>query len=157
MQVGSYPGNSPALFRAVSPGKTTFGSAWKAAQKDIKLPTSQTVTISPSGPVIPTKDMGADLDPHYNDMYGDPSTRLTTDWGANTWRTADFLAPLAGNILTKMGASNVTVTKVAELSQHIDMWVAHIRGGARQGDNPATAVFNKWMQSFDVQNVFAAG
>jgi len=155
--MGNYPGNAPALFRTISPSKSNFGSTWKATQKDVKLPKAQTVTISPSGPTMVTKDQTADLDPHYNDMYGDPCTRLTTDWNANVWRTADYLAPLAGNILTKMGATNVAVTKVPELSAHVDRWVAHIRGGLRQGDNPATAVFNKWMQSYDVQNVFAAG
>ena len=32
---------------------------------------------------------------------------------------------------------------VPELAQHVDWWGHHMRGGARTGKDPATAVFNK--------------
>ena len=32
-----------------------------------------------------------------------------------------------------------------------------MRGGARTGANQATSVFNKWMQCWTSENVFAAG
>ncbi len=31
-----------------------------------------------------------------------------------------------------------------------------MRGGARTGEKPETSVFNKWMQCWDVENLFAA-
>ncbi len=154
--VGGYAGSAPSLITQYLPGKDNFGKTWKAGLKDTKLPTRRTVASSPSGPEIPTKDQYIDLDPHYNDIYGDPLARITMDWGANRWRAADYIAPKVGEILTKMGATNVAVTKVAELTQHIDWWGHHMRGGARTGLKPETSVFNKWMQSWDVENLFAA-
>jgi gluconate 2-dehydrogenase alpha chain len=79
------------------------------------------------------------------------------DFGANKWRVADHLAPLVGEILTQMGCTNVTTSSVPELSLHTDWWAAHMRGGARTGENSATSVFNKWLQCWDVENLFAAG
>ncbi len=123
----------------------------------MKLPTKLPITFAPSGPELPTKDQFIDLDPHYNDIYGDPLARTTVNWGANRWRAAEYLAPKAAEILTKMGCTDVKVNKVAELSGNIDFWAAHVRNGARTGSNPETSVFNKWMKSWDVENLFAAG
>jgi gluconate 2-dehydrogenase alpha chain len=154
---GNFIGSGPRMVTAFTAGKTTWGTNWKKGLKDFKLPTKLPVAISPSGPEIPTKDQSIDLDPHYNDIYGDPVARITIDWGANRWRAADYLAPKAAEILTKMGCTNVTVNKVPELSSHVDFWAAHIRNGARAGSNPSTSVFNKWMQCWDTENLFAAG
>ena len=156
VSMGGYIGSGPELFRGITPSKSNFGSAWKAKEKDKKLLTTQRVTVAPAGINIPTKDMSADLDPHYKDMYGDPATRLTTYYEPNQYRAAEYFAPIVGNIMTKMGATNVAVTKFPE-GEIVDRWVQHIRSGIRYGSNPQTAVFNKWMQSYDVQNVFAAG
>lgn len=154
--VGGYLGSAPGLITAFNPGKDNFGSQWKAGLKDVKLPNRLTVSAAPSGPEIPTKDQFVDLDPHYTDIYGDPLARITIDWGANRWRPAEYIAPKVGEIFTKMGATNVAVNKVPELNQHVDWWGHHMRGGSRMGEKSETSVFNKWMQSWDVENLFAA-
>lgn len=154
--IGGYLGSAPNLITANNPAKENFGSQWKTRLKDNKLPTRLTVSSSPSGPEIPTKDQFVDLDPHYADIYGDPIARITMDWGANRWRPAEYIAPKVGEIFTKMGATNVTVTNVPELNQHVDWWGHHMRGGSRMGEKPETSVFNKWMQQWDLENHFAA-
>jgi gluconate 2-dehydrogenase alpha chain len=155
---GGYLGSGPGLITSVLPGPANFGSTYKASLKDVKLPNKIRLTISPTGPDIPTTEKFADLDPHYVDTYGDPLARITKDWDANVTNAADYLAPIAGNILTKMGATNVTVNKGASPGTvHIDSFLAHERGGATTGTNPATSVWNKWMQNWDVENVFASG
>lgn len=155
---GGYLGSGPGLITQVQPGPTNFGKAYKATLKDIKLPPKIRITFTPSGPDIPTKEKFVDLDPHYVDVYGDPLARVTKDWDANVSKAADYLAPIAANILTKMGAADVRVNKgAAPGTVHIDNFLAHERGGATTGSNRATSVFNKWMQSWDVENVFASG
>lgn len=154
---GNYLGAGPNMVTAFNASKTSWGSAWKKGLKDMKLPTKLTVSFAPSGPELPTKDQYIDLDPHYTDIYGDPLARATVNWGANRWRAADYLAPKMQEVLTKMGCTDVKLNKVPEMSGNIDFWAAHVRNGARTGEKPETSVFNKWMQSWDVENVFAAG
>ncbi len=156
--VGGYLGSGPALFTLAMPvSATNWGSKWKAGIKDVKLPTKIGVGLGGAGTEIPTTDWYIDLDPHYTDIHGDPAPRMTLDWGPNRYRVPTALAPKAEEILNKMGVQNVTTTKVAELSQNVDWWGHHMRGGARMGKDPATSVFNKWCQSWQVENLFAAG
>ena len=159
---GTYLGGGPSTFSGILPNRTAFGSAWKASLKDQKLITNVTATLSGTGPNLPLLENYADLDPHYTDIYGDPGARITLDWDANTYRVSNYLVTkttLITDILRKMGGdpSTVKVNAVKELSQHVDWWGHHMRGGARTGANPDTSVFNKWMQCWTSENVFAAG
>lgn len=154
---GNFLGAGPNMVTAFNPSKTSWGTAWKKGLTDMKLLSKIPVAFGPTGPEIPTKDQYVSLDPHYNDIYGDPLARITINWGANRWRVADGLAPKLQEILTKMGCTDIKTSKVAELSSQPDLWAAHVRVGARTGEKPATSVFNKWMQSWDVENVFASG
>jgi gluconate 2-dehydrogenase alpha chain len=157
ISVGGYLGSAPGQLTLTSAGPNNFGSAYKATLIDAMLPTKRQVTIRPSGPAIPTSDSFEDLDPHYVDAFGDPILRITDDFSTNENPAADYIAPLASNILTKMGFTDVKVNPVSLGNQHKDRQSAHIRGGARLGANPDNSVFNKWMQSWDVENLFAAG
>jgi len=160
LSFGNYIGSGPNTFTTMTPGANNFGSTWKASIKDEKLPTKITATLSGTGPTLPLLEHYSDLDPHYSDIYGDPCSRITLDWDANTWRVSNYLinkTTLITDILKKMGdPSTLKINPVAELTQHVDWWGHHTRGGARTGANPATSVFNKWMQCWDCENLFAA-
>jgi gluconate 2-dehydrogenase alpha chain len=100
----------------------------------------------------------ADLDPHYTDLYGDPLIRQTMDVVANGTNCSNDQAAAYEAILTKMGATNVSLGAAATpLSSHITNWSAHTRGGARMGTSPSTSVFNAWGQHWTAVNLFAAG
>lgn len=156
---GSYLGGGPGNFNffAGAPSPSMIGSTFKATLKDRFLPTKLNLTIAPSGMWPPTTDWFIDLDPHYNDIYGDPLPRLTLDFGMNTVNCANYLAPKYAEILTKMGASNVKTNPGVSTESHLATWPAHIRGGARIGTDPAVSVFNKWQQCWTSENLFAAG
>jgi gluconate 2-dehydrogenase alpha chain len=159
--LGDYLGSGPATITSHLPGRTNFGSTWKAGLKDEKIPSKIRFGIGTSGPTLPMLEHFIDLDPHYNDIYGDPSARITLDWDANTYRVADYLvngSTLITDLLGKMGdSSTIQKTSVHELSSHVDWWGHHMRGGARTGTNPATSVFNKFMQCWTCENVFSSG
>ncbi len=159
--IGDYLGSGPGTISTHLPSRTSFGSTWKAGLKDEKLPTKIRFGIGTSGPTLPVLEHFVDLDPHYNDIYGDPNARITLDWDANTWRVAEYMvngSTLLTDILGKMGdPSTIKKDTVAELSQHVDWWGHHMRGGARTGKDPATSVFNKWMQCWTCENVFSSG
>jgi gluconate 2-dehydrogenase alpha chain len=102
--------------------------------------------------------MYIDLDPHYSDVYGDPLPRVTMDYGTNELNSAKFVLQKYADIMTKMGCTNVTTIPGNGVADyHMDDYQAHTRGGARMGSNPATSVFNKWCQCWEMNNLFAAG
>jgi len=84
---------------------------------------------------------------------------MTLDNTENSLNVSDYLAPIMASIvLPKLGATNISVRKTPHNQiTHWDRWSAHERGGARMGSNPQTSVFNKWMQSWDVPNLFSVG
>jgi gluconate 2-dehydrogenase alpha chain len=157
---GGYSGSGPGTLTTHLPGRTNFGSNWKASLKDEKIPQKIRATLSGTGPNLPLLENFVDLDPHYSDIYGDPCARVTLDWDANTYRVSNYLikdSTLITDVLGKMGdPSTIQKNLVAERTQHVDWWGHHMRGGARTGKNPATSVFNKWMQCWTAENVFAA-
>ena len=159
-QIGAYLGGGPAnlLGFGFSANPQNIGSGYKATWKDRFLPTK--LNVSPpglGGPIIPVTDHYVDLDPHHTDLYGDPLARLTQDVDNNTYNAGNYLAPIVGKILEKMGCTNITVETVAANTQHMDPFGLHIRGGYRLGKNPDTSVLNKWQQCWECENLFAAG
>jgi len=157
--VGQYAGGGPGcLGIATNASPANVGSAFKAKQKDVFIPPKTMLTLSGAGNCPPVTDYYVDLDPHYDDIYGDPLARQTLDNLANGTNCANDQAPLYEAILNKMGASNVTVAQpAAPLSVHVNNWSHHTRGGARIGTDPTLSVFNKWGQCWTSQNLFAVG
>jgi gluconate 2-dehydrogenase alpha chain len=155
--LGGAPGNLAAYGSAMSPAN--IGSKFKQTLKNTYLKSSQTVGSTPLTPEIPSLNHYIDLDPHYTDFYGDPLARETFDWGPNPYIGSTYLANnQVKAILQKMGASNITVSPtVAPLSAHIDWWGHHQRGGVRTGSDPSWSPLNKYMQSWECENLFAAG
>jgi gluconate 2-dehydrogenase alpha chain len=142
-QLGGYLGGAPGNLwsYALEANPNNIGSAFKATWKDRYLPTKLRVgPIGLGGPILPTTDHYADLDPHYSDLYGDPLARLTQDVDDNTYKVGNYLAPIVGKILEKMGCKNITVTKIPPGTQHLDAFGFHVRAGCRVGSNPETSV-----------------
>jgi gluconate 2-dehydrogenase alpha chain len=157
--IGTYLGNGPQNFSfyANQPAPTMVGSTFKEGLKDVYLPAKLSLVFAPYGICLPTTDWYVDIDPHYTDRYGDPLPRTTIDYGLNPVKCANYLAPKFADIMTKMGASNVTVSPAVTAESHVEAWQAHMRGGARLGTDPNTSVFNKWQQCWTCENLFAAG
>lgn len=158
---GSYSGNAPGdISTAVGGSSTTIGSAWKATQKNKYLHTSTTVSLAGSGVTVPTTDLLLDLDPFYNDYYGDPLTRFTETYNNNSVGVANLITPLLTPLLKAIVGSSATITvgkAAANGNSQPSSYSIHVRGGGRLGANPAYSSYNQWQQSWDVQNVFAGG
>jgi gluconate 2-dehydrogenase alpha chain len=159
ISVGSYAGNAPAdVSTAVGGSANTMGSAWKATQKNKYIHSSSSVGLSGGGVTIPTTDLLLDLDPFYSDYYGDPLTRFTETYNNNSVGVANLITPLLQPILQKMGATNINMSAPAvNGNSQPSSYSIHIRGGGRVGANSSMSSYNMWHQSWDVQNVFAAG
>jgi gluconate 2-dehydrogenase alpha chain len=161
--MGGYLGGGPGnITMAGGVGSGSMGSAFKAKQQNKYLPTTVGVGATPFAPDLPTFMNYVDLDPHYTDAYGDPVSRLTYDWTPNTYNGAIGLVQKCKDILTKMGASNITVgSAVNPGGAHNDWWGHHLRGGCRIGSDPSFAVYSGYNQLFlsasSGVNYFGAG
>jgi gluconate 2-dehydrogenase alpha chain len=159
ISVGNYAGNAPTdVSTAVAGTASTMGSTWKATLKNKYVPSSINVSLAGSGVTVPTTDLLLDLDPFYSDYYGDPLTRFTETYNNNSVGVANLITPMLQPILEKMGATNIKVGAAAVNGTSTpSSYSIHIRGGGRVGADQSNSCYNMWHQSWDVQNVFAAG
>ncbi|MFY0403022.1 GMC family oxidoreductase [Pantoea dispersa] len=133
-----------------------WGSGWKKAIRDSYL---HNLSIGVSSSVMPYKQCYLDLDPTYTDGYGLPLLRMTFDWQQNELKMTQFMAGKTENIIKAIGPDSYDMG-FKNLSTHYDVrpyQSTHTTGGAIMGDSPATSVVNKYLQCWDVSNVFVAG
>lgn len=145
IQQMSTPSNAP-----------TWGSGWKQAIKDSYL---HTMAVGSSGSVMPYKQCYLDLDPTYKDVFGQPLLRMTFDWQENELKMTNFIASKAEGIVKAIGPKHYE-RGFKGMDAHYDVrpyQSTHTTGGAVMGDDPKTSVVNKYMQSWDVPNVFVLG
>jgi gluconate 2-dehydrogenase alpha chain len=155
---GGYP-SSPGLIALGAAGSAAnVGAAYKASAYHKTQVTKQSVSAASAGADMPQTNKYVDLDPHYNDLYGDPLPRLTLDYTINSGNCSNDSARLWTPVVTKMGVTNLTTgPAVTPAGSHFTSWGIHLRGGIRIGASSTNSVMNKWNQLWNTPNVFAAG
>jgi gluconate 2-dehydrogenase alpha chain len=98
-----------------------------------------------------------DLDPTYRDARGLPLLRMTYNWHDNERRIAAYATKKAAEIGKAMNASKMNVNFVPEKYTITGYQSTHNLGGAAMGKDPSVSVVNKYLQSWDVPNVFVVG
>lgn len=98
-----------------------------------------------------------DLDPRYQDAWGQPLLRITFDWQDNDRRLYRFLAARCEEIMQAMSPDQLHVER--ELGGYrIDQYQStHPTGGAIMGPDPGDSVTNSYGQVWDTPNVFVTG
>lgn len=149
-------GGRPIQQMSLPPGTPTWGSGWKQGIKD-NYPHS--MSIGSEGSVMPYRDCYLDLDPTYRDAYGLPLLRMTFDCKANEIKMTQHITSKMANIAKAMEPKQMAISVMGSGS-HYDVrpyQSTHTTGGAITGDNPKTSVVNKYLQCWDVPNVFVTG
>ena len=82
---------------------------------------------------------------------------MTFDFGENDRKMQIYTAAKAAEIGKAMGASKIRVTPAIEKYSIVHYQSTHNNGGAIMGADPATSAVNKYLQSWDVSNVFVVG
>jgi len=98
-----------------------------------------------------------DLDPTYRDTYGNPLLRLTFDFHDNEHRMSNFLTGRAAEIAKAMKPRSMHVKQRKGHYSIVPYQTTHNTGGAIMGTDPRTSVVNRYLQSWDVPNLFVVG
>ncbi|GAB2792071.1 GMC family oxidoreductase [Halomonas shantousis] len=131
-----------------------WGSGWKQAVADNYL---RATSISCHGSSMAYRDAYLDLDPTYRDVYGNPLLRQTFDFHDNDRRMSDFLTDRAMDIAKTMKPRQYQANRLSEHYQIVPYQTTHNTGGAIMGTDPGNSVVNRYLQSWDVHNLFVMG
>lgn len=136
-------------------GTPDWGLAWKKAAAQYYLRSSY---ISCHGSCMSHRGNYLDLDPNYRDKFGQPMLRMTFDFTDNERKMANYLVDRAAEVGLRMdGAIGVKKNYRKGPWSVVPYQTTHNTGGAITGDNPKTSVVNKYLQSWDVPNLFVMG
>ena len=146
----------PLESMAVPPGTPAWGAKWKQALRDNYL-SSVICGGACHASFYSYRDVYLDLDPTYKDRFGRPLVRLTIDFHDNELKMSAFLTDKYAEILQQMGAKEVVKQPRKGPYDVTDYQTSHLCGGAIMGDNPGNSALNRYLQSWDVPNLFVQG
>jgi gluconate 2-dehydrogenase alpha chain len=150
------PGAGPVRGITTAPGVPNWGTAWK---KGVKEAFRHSFYYEVQGSCMSYKDSYLDLDPTYKDGFGRPLLRMTFNWHDNEIKGSQFLVGKALEMCKVLGPKALKGDAKANGTKYdtTAYQSTHTCGGAIMGDNPTTSALNRYLQSWDVPNVFAPG
>ena len=118
---------------------------------------SKSFTIATHGAVMSHRNNALDLDPTYRDVHGRPLMRMTFDFTDNEHKMSDYLTDRATEIAKAMKPREFNAKKREGHYSIVPYQTTHNTGGAIMGADPKSSVVNRYLQSWDVPNLFVMG
>jgi gluconate 2-dehydrogenase alpha chain len=137
-------------------GSPKWGSGWK---KQLKDNYRHGFSIGTEGSVMSYRQNYLSLDPTYKDGFGHPLLRMTFDWQDNEFKMTKYVTDNLTEVARAMNPKQL-FANYTKPGDHFDLrpyQTTHTTGGAVAGETPADSVVNKYLQSWDVSNVFVLG
>ncbi|MBE7942720.1 MULTISPECIES: GMC family oxidoreductase [Ramlibacter] len=144
----------PIEFHPTPPGTPAWGSGWKQA---VARHYNHTSSLIVHGSSLAVASNFLDLDPSYKDAWGQPLLRMTFDFPENDLKMSAYITGKAQEIGRAMGARQVSAAPRKGPYTITQYQTTHNTGGAIMGADRATSVVNRYLQSWDVPNVFVIG
>jgi gluconate 2-dehydrogenase alpha chain len=151
------PGDRPiAAFGRMPLGTTTstWGSEWKAAALRWY---DRNAFIFFVGEHLSWRQNFIDLDPVYTDKFGDPLARFTLDWTDHEHRQREIANDLSRKIARAMSAATDDTRPSRAKYDATAYQSTHIQGGAVMGVSPEASVVNRFLQHWDLPDVWVVG
>ena len=137
------------------PGTPTWGAGWKAAVKQYY---NRSVSFGIQGEHPAYRQNYVDLDPTYTDEWGNPLLRLTLNWTDNERKMVRYVAETAlTRIIAQMNPAIQSVSGTLGDFNIVPYQSTHMNGGTVMGADPSTSVVNKYLQVWNVPNLFVVG
>ena len=150
------PGTGPIRGIPLPDGAPNWGEGWKEA---VARHFRHTAYFEVQASCMPHPDRYLDLDPTYTDSFGRPLLRITFDWDENEVAASQYLTGKARELATSLGPVAIKSNERPR-GGHYDLTTyqtSHNNGGAIMGESPENSALNRYLQSWDVPNVFAIG
>ena len=147
-------GNLPIKSHVVPPGTPRWGSARKKAVAHYY---NRSFQVFSHGSCQSYRTNYLDLDPTYRDANGLPLLRMTFDRHENEFQMSAYTTDKAAEIAKAIGPATMSIQPLTGKYSIVPYQSTHNVGGAVMGADPATSVVNKYLQSWDVANVFVVG
>ncbi|EKF41109.1 gluconate 2-dehydrogenase (acceptor) [Nitratireductor indicus C115] len=146
----------PIRSMRLPPGTPSWGTAWKQATKEWY---GHSMSIGSHGSNMAYRDTYLDLDPTYKDRHGRPLMRMTFNWKPNDIRMTQFMKTKIEPIAESMSPDIMQSSYKSEGAMYDvrPYQTTHNVGGAIMGTDPKTSALNRYLQSWDVHNVFVMG
>jgi gluconate 2-dehydrogenase alpha chain len=114
-------------------------------------------TVATHGSVMSHRGNYLDLDPTYRDPYGRPLMRMTFNFTDNEHKMSDYLTDKAAAIAQAMKPREINAKKRAGDYSIVPYQTTHNTGGAIMGSDPRSSAVNRYLQSWDLHNLFVVG
>lgn len=137
----------------VPKGTPSWGKEFK---EESLFYTNRYLYLTQQGGSLPWKHNYMDLDPHYEDAFGDPLLRLTckyTDQDRNLYK---YAREKSKEIMEEMGADIIDVNEVTDETEFTEP-TSHSGGGVIMGANPEESAVNNYSQMWEMDNLFVVG
>ncbi len=151
-----HTGGRPIQQMSVPPGTPAWGAGWKAAVGDWY---GHSMGIGSHGSLMSYRDTCLDLDPTYKDKHGRPLMRMTFDWKPNDIRQTQFMKAKIEPMAKSLEPDVLSASYKSDGARYDvrPYQTTHNVGGAVMGTDPATSVVNRYLQSWDLHNLFVMG
>jgi gluconate 2-dehydrogenase alpha chain len=144
----------PIETEALPEGTPKWGAKWKQAYVKNYL---STLSLSLMGAVLPHRNNYLDLDPTYRDVYGRSMLRMTFDFQNNERKLQDFAMGKMEQIARAMNPREIRKKTRGPHYDIVPYQSTHNTGGAIMGTTPNESVVNRYLQHWDVPNLFVIG
>ncbi len=144
----------PIGYRPVPEGTPRWGADWKKATAKWYL---RSMNIGVTASNMPNRYNHYDLDPTYRNVFGQPLLRLTYNFLENDRKVIRFVDEKAADIARRMNPTSMSGPGTVGDYSIVPYQSTHNTGGAIMGTSPRNSAVNRYMQSWDVPNVFVLG
>jgi gluconate 2-dehydrogenase alpha chain len=144
----------PIEFHPTPTGTPKWGGEWKKA---VVRHYNHTAVLNIHGSSVATRQNYLDLDPTYKDAWGKPLLRMTFDFPQNDLKMSAYITQKALDIGKAMGGMQVEGSPRKGPYNITQYQTTHNTGGTVMGSDRSTSVVNRYLQSWDVPNVFVIG
>lgn len=144
----------PIEFHPTPPGTPAWGGEWK---RNVVRHYNHTSVLSVHGSSVAVRSNYLDLDPTYKDAWGLPLLRMTFEFPENDIRLSAYVTGKAKQIGESMGGRQVAGDARKRPYNVTEYQTTHNTGGTVMGTDPSSSVVNRYLQCWDVPNVFVIG
>lgn len=150
------PGMGPVRGVSLPKGSPGWGTGWKQAMADNF---NHQYYFEVQGACMSYRDAYLDLDPTYKDAFGRPLLRMTFNWHDNEIKASEFFVGKGEEMVKVLNPLSYTGDAKQPGAKYntTQYQSTHNVGGAIMGDNPRDSAINRYLQTWDVPNVFAVG